>query len=184
MKEKEWEEVLEKNLSKIESGLRLIKRQKKVSTGIIDLLCKDKKGNYVVVEIKRKPTTNVVAQLARYNIAFIEKGVCKSKLRTILVAPEFSKTVKSNCKFFNFETKKISKEIISREKERLNNYFKIKDREKVIKYIKKQEIVNQSMIARFLKIYYHTVTKLINDLKEENVINLTYFGGNKLITLK
>jgi len=184
MKEKEWEDVLEKDLSKIESGLRLIKRQKKVSTGVIDLLCKDKKDNYVIVEIKRKPSTNVVAQLAKYNMAFIKKGVWKDNLRTILVAPEFSKTVKDICKFFNFETKKISKEKILLEKERLNNYFKNTDREKVIKYIKRKEIVNQSMISRYLKIYPYTAKKLINNLKEENLIKLAYYGGNKIITLK
>jgi len=184
MKEKEWEDVLEKDLSKIESGLRLIKRQKKVSTGVIDLLCKDKNDNYVIIEIKRSPSTNVVAQLAKYNMAFIERGVPKNKLRTILVAPEFSKNIKRICKFFNFETKKVTKEKILLEKERLNNYFRNKDKEKVINFIKKEEIVNQSMIARYLKIYHHTAKELINDLKEENLIKLGYYGGNKIVTLK
>lgn len=184
MKEKEWEEVLEKDLSKIESGLRLIKRQKKVSTGIIDLLCKDKEDNYVIVEIKRNPGTNVIAQLARYNMAFIERGISKSKLRTILVAPEFSKNVKRTCKFFNFETKKITKERVLFEKERLNNSFKNKDKERVINFIKKKELVNQNMIARHLKIYPYVAKKLINDLNEENLIKLAHYGGNKIVTLK
>jgi len=184
MKEKELEDFLEKNLNKIESGLHLIKRQKKVSTGIIDLFCKDKNGNYVIVEIKRNPNVRVITQLARYNMGFIKRGICRDKLRTILVAPEFSNTVKDICNFFNFETRKIPKKMISIEKKKLNNYYQNFDKEKLIRYIKRKKIVNQSMIARFLKIYNHTATKLINDLKEENIISLTHFSGNKVIKLK
>ena len=45
MNEKELENKLEKNLELIETGLSLIKRQKRINKGIIDLFCKDRKNN-------------------------------------------------------------------------------------------------------------------------------------------
>ncbi len=57
MNEKEMEDKLVKNLNKIESGLRLVERQKRIDAGIIDLFCEDKKGRYVIVEVKIRPDT-------------------------------------------------------------------------------------------------------------------------------
>ncbi len=184
MKEREIEDELEKDLSKIEPGLRLIERQKRISTGIMDLFCRDRNGKYVIVEVKRKPNAKVVAQLAKYNMALIKNGISKKRLRTILVAQEFPKDVRDICEFFKFEIKNISKGISYNTEEKLNNKFNVSDKKKLIKFIKRKRFINQSMAARFLKIYNHTARDLINDLNENNLVNITHFAGNKVIRLK
>jgi hypothetical protein len=52
----------------LEHGLTLVHRQYRVGVGIIDLLCVDKNGNYVVVELKRPSADyrEVVGQIATY----------------------------------------------------------------------------------------------------------------------
>lgn len=51
----------------IESGFKIIERQKRIEVGIIDIFGKDNHGRYVVVEIKRdKPDDKVVGQITRY----------------------------------------------------------------------------------------------------------------------
>lgn len=107
MKEKELESKLVKNLEIIEQGLRLIERQKRINKGVIDLFCKDRDNNYVIVEIKKEPTINVITQLAKYNMVLIKNGISVRKLRTILVAQEIPGDVKEICEFFKFEIKNL-----------------------------------------------------------------------------
>jgi|SRR3989344_3364496 len=184
MKEKELEDKLEKNLNKIEPGLILIQRQKRVDTGIIDLFCKDKNGNYVIVEIKRKPNTNVVAQLAKYNMALIKNGLSKKKLRTILVAQELSRTVTAACEFFNFEIKNVYKERIMNKKEELDDETGMPNEEELIMFIKKRGFVNLSDIARYFDINNATVSDLINDLVKKKKVRIKKIGSNKVVLLK
>ncbi|MEK6834892.1 MAG: endonuclease NucS domain-containing protein [Nanoarchaeota archaeon] len=184
MKEKEIEDKVEKNLRKIESGLKLVERQKRVSTGIIDLFCKDKNGKYVIVEIKRKPDTKVITQLAKYNMALIKDGFRKRRLRTILVAQELSKHVKETCEFFKFEIKNVYKERNLNEKEESDNRFRIPSKEELVTFIKSKKFVNLSMIARFFNIYNNTALDLVNDLKERNLAHIKKFGGSKIIILR
>lgn len=48
-------------------GLEIVDRQLTVTPGnIIDLLCKDAKGDYVVVELKKHSANETIGQLARY----------------------------------------------------------------------------------------------------------------------
>ena len=48
-------------------GLEIVDRQLTVTPGnIIDLLCKDAKGDYVVVELKKRSANETIGQLARY----------------------------------------------------------------------------------------------------------------------
>ena len=184
MREKDIEEKLVNNLDEIEIGLSLIERQKRVSTGIIDLFCRDRNGRHVIVEVKRNPNTNVLAQLAKYNMAFIKNGISKDEIRTILVAPKFSKVVEDTCEFFNFEMKIIPKKLLPIERIKLSNSFDPSDIKKLMRYIKREEFVNQRMVSRFLKLYHHTTLNLVNHLKENNLINVTYFGRSKVITLR
>ena len=184
MKEKEIEDKLEKNLRKIEPGLVLVERQKKVDGGIMDLFCKDKNGKYVIIEIKRKPDTNVVAQLAKYNMALIKNGISKKKLRTILVAPEFSKSVKNACEFFKFEIKNVYKEKNLNKTKRLNGGRSIFDNESLMNFVKRRDFVNLSMIARFFKVKNSTASDIVKDLSDQNLVVIKNIGGNKFVTLK
>jgi len=51
--EKNLEEIVVHQLEEIEPGLTLVKRQLGTAAGRLDLLCKDREGQYVVVELKR-----------------------------------------------------------------------------------------------------------------------------------
>lgn len=60
---------LAKNLSKIEDGLTLIEKEYNTGTsaGIMDLFCKDSKGNYIVIELKKySEEDKVIGQILRY----------------------------------------------------------------------------------------------------------------------
>ena len=184
MKEKEIENKLIKNLSKIESGLVLVKRQKRVNTGVIDLFCKDRNGKYVILEIKRKPDANVVGQLAKYNMALIKNGINKKNLRTILIAQEISKSVEETCKFFNFEIKRLYKEKNINKEKGILDKINIPSNEELINFIKGNNFVNLSMIARFFNINGTTASDLINDLSKNKLVVIKKFGGNKLVVLK
>ena len=182
MREKEIEDKLEKNLNKIEPGLKLIERQKRVRTGVIDLFCKDKNGKYVIVEIKRKPDTKVVGQLANYNMALIKNGLNKNQLRTILVVQEFTKSVMETCEYFKFEIKNVYKERITNKKEG-SNKINMPKKEELITFIKRREFVNLSMIARFLNIHNETASDFVKDLEEQNLVEIKEYGGNKLVRI-
>ena len=173
MKEKEIEDKLERNLYKIESGLILVERQKRVDTGIIDLFCKDKNGRYVIVEIKRKPDTNIIAQLAKYNMALIKSGLNKKRLRTILVAPESSDAVKEVCEFFNFEIKNVYKEKTLNKEEKSNNKVRIPNKEELIMFIEsRNNLVNLSMIANHFNIKNNTAADIVDDLVKRKLVNI------------
>ena len=184
MKEKEFEDKLEKNLNRIEPGLTLVERQKRVDTGVIDLFCKDKKGNHVVVELKMKPDTNVIAQLAKYNMALIKSGLNKKKLRTILVAPEYSKDVKEACEYFNFEIKGVYKKEIRKRKEEELSKRGMPSKDELISFIKSRELVNLSMIARFYGIYNMTASELVKELVQEKLVIVENLGGAKVVRVK
>ena len=65
--EKELEELLDTKNPLRSIGLEIIDRQFEVTPGnIIDLLCKDAKGDYFVVELKKHSANETIGQLARY----------------------------------------------------------------------------------------------------------------------
>ena len=119
--EKFIEEILERNLWIIEDGLKLIKTQKKVKSGIIDILAQDKSNNYVVIEIKPDlGNHNTVGQILSYMNALADeleiprpsiRGVifCRRKSDTIEVA---SRVVKG-LEFFEYD------EIVEEKKDKM-----------------------------------------------------------------
>lgn len=182
MKEKEIEDNLEKNLNKIEKGLILVERQKRVDIGIIDLFCKDKNNKYVIVEIKRKADVKVIVQLAKYNMFLVNNGLSKNRLRTILVTQELTKPVKEACEFFNFETRNIyKKSYLDKEKE---IKLKVPNQDELIRFIKRKVFVNLSMIARHYGIKNGTASDLVDYLSKNNLVTVKKLGGSKIVRLK
>jgi RecB family endonuclease NucS len=60
------QELLAANPDVIEEGLRLVRREYPTDIGPVDLMCRDRDGNAVIVEIKRIGEINAVDQLSRY----------------------------------------------------------------------------------------------------------------------
>jgi len=86
--ENDLKNFLADNIFVVEKGLTLI--QKEFDTkevGRIDLLCKDQKGNHVVIELKKgRKSDEVVGQTLRY-LGWVEKNL-KSKVRGIIIVNE------------------------------------------------------------------------------------------------
>ncbi|BAI61517.1 conserved hypothetical protein [Methanocella paludicola SANAE] len=86
---------LEADPSMIEEGLRVMRREQVTNSGYIDLLCEDKDGTTVVVEVKRTAIThNAVYQLEAYLVDFKRKNH-KTKVRGILCAPRVTEMAKT-----------------------------------------------------------------------------------------
>ncbi len=62
---KDLENYIISNLEEIEEGLRFIENQYDTKTvGLIDILCKDKDNNYVVIELKKgRASDKVIGQI-------------------------------------------------------------------------------------------------------------------------
>ncbi len=62
------ESLLTERLEEVEPGLTLVQRQYVTPVGRIDLLCRDHRGNYVVIELKRfrASTESIIDQVTRY----------------------------------------------------------------------------------------------------------------------
>jgi hypothetical protein len=60
------QELLAANPEVLVAGLQLIRREHPTDIGPVDLLCRDKDGRVVAVEIKRRGEIDGVEQLARY----------------------------------------------------------------------------------------------------------------------
>ncbi|MFH1424681.1 MAG: endonuclease NucS [archaeon] len=92
-KEKDWVKMVLAQPELVEEGLRTEKVEKRISTGGIDIYCKDKDGNYVIVEMKRRTAgLNEVNQLKRYVDEM--NRTKKEKVRGILCAPRLSPNAK------------------------------------------------------------------------------------------
>lgn len=91
--EKDLQIYLSNRLEEIEDGLTLIGREYKTEIGLIDILCKDKKGEYVVIETKAgKAKEAALGQILGYIGALKESGVTEN-IRGILVASDFESRI-------------------------------------------------------------------------------------------
>ena len=89
--EKEVKDVIERHPEIIEKDLKITAREKRVETGIIDLVGIDKNGVTVLIEVKdEKAGIEAGAQLLKYVKAMEKTG---GRVRGILVAPDFSKSL-------------------------------------------------------------------------------------------
>jgi RecB family endonuclease NucS len=69
----------------IEEGLTLIRREYPTAIGPIDLLCKDRNGRTVAIEVERRGEIDGVEQLGRY-LEFLSKDTSLGDIRGIFVA--------------------------------------------------------------------------------------------------
>jgi hypothetical protein len=113
--EKILEDFLEKHLDSLEAGLKLVKDGRQYSTlvGPIDLLAKDSKGNYVVIELKKgRAADRVIGQVLRY-VGFVGANVVKKdKVRAIIVGKKIddklkyaTKAANIDCRLYEFDYK-------------------------------------------------------------------------------
>ncbi|HMT75093.1 MAG TPA: endonuclease NucS [Chitinophagaceae bacterium] len=87
--EKDLQIYLSYRLTEIEDGLTLVSREYKTDAGFIDILCKDKNGDYVIIETKAgKAKDAALGQILGYVGALKESGVTEN-IRGILVASDF-----------------------------------------------------------------------------------------------
>ena len=87
--EKDLQIYLSNRLTEIEEGLTLVSREYKTDAGFIDILCKDKNGDYIIIETKAgKAKDAALGQILGYIGALKESGVTEN-IRGILVASDF-----------------------------------------------------------------------------------------------
>ena len=96
----------------IEEGLRIVKREKSVKTGSIDLYGFDKKHTPVVIEVKRSlATISSVHQLRMY-VTDIKKDRKEPKVRGILCAPRVPEMVKKLLEENNLEWREVERKVV------------------------------------------------------------------------
>ncbi len=86
--EAEIETLLDTKNALRSMGLEIIERQKQITPGNrIDLLCKDSKGDFVVVELKKHGPNETIGQLARY-VTDVHENMAKpgQKVRGLILA--------------------------------------------------------------------------------------------------
>ncbi|MFI2856766.1 endonuclease NucS domain-containing protein [Paenibacillus sp. JSM ZJ436] len=95
--EKDIEKYLASNLHIVEHGLKLIKRQYKVSKGFIDILALDENNVKCIIEIKKVDhDKSLVFQSVYYPTEFNEK------VRMITITPGYTSRIKQSLKSLNY----------------------------------------------------------------------------------
>ena len=96
IQEKQLEDYLEQHIEELEPGLALVKRQFATVAGRIDLLCRDRRGDFVVVELKKgRAADKVMGQILRY-IGFVRRDMLtrrSQKVRGIIVCRKIDKNL-------------------------------------------------------------------------------------------
>lgn len=95
------------NPSLVEEGLRVSKKEKKTSSGSIDLFCRDSNNLPVVLEVKRGlPSVSAVYQLDAYVRDFKRKNP-NCDIRAFIVAPRIPIMVKNMLREKGYEYREI-----------------------------------------------------------------------------
>jgi RecB family endonuclease NucS len=87
--EKNLQALLADRTSTIEEGLEILEREYATEVGPVDLLCRDKNGQVVAVEVKRRGEIDGVEQLTRY-LDSLNKNPVLSPVRGVLAATKVS----------------------------------------------------------------------------------------------
>lgn len=83
--ERQLQKLISERVHVLEEGLELIRREYQTSLGPVDLLCRDKEGSAVAIEIKRRGGIDGVEQLTRY-VDFLRRDSRFPQVRGIFVA--------------------------------------------------------------------------------------------------
>lgn len=115
-------DILATHPEEIEPGLRIVRIEKPIEPGFIDLYGVDRQGNNVIIEIKRvTASTSAVKQLKEYVDAFKAKNP-HIRVRGILIAPSISKEALLLLNRYGLEYKQINIEKLYRK------YFSLEKR--------------------------------------------------------
>ncbi|MGI0015142.1 MAG: endonuclease NucS domain-containing protein [Nitrososphaera sp.] len=94
MKEQEYQKHVRQNVATIEDGLLVVTEQYQVESGRIDILCRDKKGFDVALELKYPAANNeVIGQILRYKEDQRRRSG-NGHMRFVVVAPKISTKLK------------------------------------------------------------------------------------------
>lgn len=111
--ESEIEASIISDLEILEKGLELVDHRYSTPVGNIDILCRDKNGNFVVVELKRgKGSYEVVGQIQKY-MGWVSENLVKDKqVRGIIVVKDYDQELEYAIKGKDFpiEIKTFGKE--------------------------------------------------------------------------
>ncbi len=83
--ERDLQELLADRPAALGEELRLVRREWPTDVGPVDLMCRDREGGWVAVEVKRVATIEAVEQLSRY-LELIRLDSSRSSCRGILAA--------------------------------------------------------------------------------------------------
>jgi RecB family endonuclease NucS len=81
------QELLAANCDRLGEGWRLVRREYPTDIGPVDLLCRDREGNAIAVEIKRRGEIDGVEQLTRY-LDFLNRDPMLRPVRGMFVAQQ------------------------------------------------------------------------------------------------
>ncbi len=122
--EEDMGDLIFKNPEIIEKGFRPTSREYSVSTGFIDILGKDSKGNLMVLELKsRRAGVNAVKQLKKYLDDFRDH---KDFVRGLLVAPSITEEAQELLEKYKLEFKELEppKELVKKNTVTLDSFSK------------------------------------------------------------
>ncbi|HZT53607.1 MAG TPA: endonuclease NucS, partial [Gaiellaceae bacterium] len=83
--ERDLQEALAAAPAALGEPLTLVRREWQTEIGPVDLMCRDERGEWVAVEVKRVGTLEAVEQLGRY-LEFLRRDPAKARCRGILAA--------------------------------------------------------------------------------------------------
>jgi RecB family endonuclease NucS len=100
------------NPNVIEEGLRIIKREKHVKSGMIDLYGFDSNHTPVIIEVKRSLANISAVQQLRMYVNDIKKDVEGANVRGILCAPKVPDMVKHLLSDYGLEWKEVERKVV------------------------------------------------------------------------
>ncbi len=106
-KEEEYQKYVRENISLVEEGFIIVSEQFQVDSGRIDILCRDKNGMDVGLELKYPAASNeVIGQILRYKEDYKRRNA-NQNMRFMLVAPKMSDKLKDLLSHSQLEYREI-----------------------------------------------------------------------------
>ena len=107
-REEDYQKHISENIGIVEEGMILVSAQYEVDSGRIDILCRDKNGKDVGMELKYPAASNeVIGQILRYIEDYKRKNDIQG-MRFVLVAPKIPDKLKNLLASNNLEYKEIT----------------------------------------------------------------------------